>query len=177
MDGLGAGIDQPGTRPGVTRLGGHQSPAQPDDLAGAVRVEPARAEVLTGRAVVARGSIGRQRRCPHAVKLVNLIRGRILGGPAIRPVPRVSSLPCHVWIVSHQTDQIFSAVRRCSVRLRSLLYAAEVALKLQLTTSTGGFSQVRFGGAESVLALEASFLGGISTRAVISTTCTLLLVF
>lgn len=47
------------------------------------------------------------------------------------------------------------------MRLRSLLYAAEVALKLQtFSTSTGGFFQVRFGGAESVLVLKASLLVG-----------------
>ena len=55
---------------------------------------------------------------------------------------------------------------------RPRLYAAEVALKLQVsTTSTGGFSQVRFGGAESVSVWGVALLRGISTRAVVPTTC------
>ena len=45
-----------------------------------------------------------------------------------------------------------SAARRYPVWPRPLLYAAEVALKLQASTaSTGGFFRVRFGEAESVL--------------------------
>lgn len=81
-DGFGAGIDQPGTRTGVSRPGGHQSPAQQGDRAGAVLLNPAGGEVLPGRAVVARFSIGRQRRCPHTVQVTNLIRGQLLGDPA-----------------------------------------------------------------------------------------------
>ena len=58
------------------------------------------------------------------------------------------------WMISPRTEPFFSAARRCPVWPRPLLNVAEVALKLQpSTTSTGGFSQVRFGGAESVLAL------------------------
>ena len=55
--------------------------------------------------------------------------------------------------------------------LRSLLYAAEVALKLQFFTSTGGFSPVRFGKAESVSAVKFSLLEEISTETMVSTTC------
>ena len=87
----------------------------------------------------------------------------------------VGVLPCpsrHAWIVSPRTWSFSSAVRRCSVWPRPLLYAAEVALKLQTSpTSSGGFFQVRFGKAESVLAVKFSLFGEISTRAVVSTTC------
>ena len=94
-------------------------------------------------------------------------------GAALLPVPMGSSLPCprHAWIVSPQAWLFFSAVRRCSVQLRTLLYTAEVALQLQVFTSTGGFFQVRFGKAESVPDLKSSLLGEISTRALVSTTC------
>ena len=45
------------------------------------------------------------------------------------------------------------------MRLRPLLYVAEVALKLQIPiTSTGGFFQVRFGRAESVPVLKTLLL-------------------
>ena len=65
-----------------------------------------------------------------------------------------------------------SAVKRCPVWTRLQLYVAEVALKLQVySTSTGGFMGVRFGAAESVLAWGIALLRGISTRAVVSTTC------
>ena len=52
--------------------------------------------------------------------------------------------------------------------LRSLLYAVEVALRLQVSaTSAGGFSQVRFGRAESVLAVKSSLGEEISTGGVV----------
>ena len=74
--------------------------------------------------------------------------------------------------MSPRTEPFSSAGRRCSVWPQPLLYAAEVALKLQASTSsTGGFSQVRFGEAESVLAWGVALLRGISTRAVVSTNC------
>ena len=56
--------------------------------------------------------------------------------------------------------------------LRQLLYAAEVALKLQsFITSTGGFFQVRFGKAESVPVVKFFVFGEIFTRDAITTTC------
>ena len=68
----------------------------------------------------------------------------------------VGALPCPVhygWIVSPPVWAFSGASKRCSVWSQLLLYAAEVAPKLQAsTTSTGGFFQVRFGKAESVLA-------------------------
>ena len=74
-------------------------------------------------------------------------------------------------MASFRLRPFFSAVRRFSLRLRSLLYAAEVALKLQaLTTSAGRFFQVRFGKAESVSVWKSSLLGEISTRTIASTT-------
>ena len=73
MDGLGAGINESGTDAGVARPGGHQTTAQPGDRTGAVLLNAAGGEVLPGRAVVARESIGRQWRCPHPVQFTNLI--------------------------------------------------------------------------------------------------------
>ena len=46
---------------------------------------------------------------------------------------------------------------------RPMLYVAEVAIKLQATTSTEGFFQVRFGNAESVFAVKSSLLDETST--------------
>ena len=82
MDGLGAGIDESGTRPGGARPGGHQTPAPHGDRAGAVLLNSARGEVLPGRAVVARLSIRWQQYSPHTIQLTNLIRGQLLGDPA-----------------------------------------------------------------------------------------------
>ena len=74
--------------------------------------------------------------------------------------------------MSPRTGSFSSAARRPPVWTQPLLYAAEVALKLQASsTSTGGFSQVRFGEAESVPVLGVALLRGISTRAAVSTTC------
>ena len=80
--GLGVDIDQMGTRPGVSRPGGCQTPVQPDDSACAVRLDPAHGKVLPGGAIVARGLIGRQRRWPHAVQVANPIQGQLLGDAA-----------------------------------------------------------------------------------------------
>ena len=66
----------------------------------------------------------------------------------------------------------FSAVRRCPVWLRLLLYAAEVALKLQISpTSNGSFFQGRFGEAESVPAGVCVGGEGFCTVIVAPTTC------
>ena len=66
----------------------------------------------------------------------------------------------------------FSAVRRCPVWLRLLLYAAEVALKLQFSpTSNGSFFQGRFGEAESVPAGVCVGGEGFCTVIVAPTTC------
>ena len=93
MDGLGPGIDQPRTRPGVARPGGHQTPAQQGDRTGAILLNPTRSEVLSGRAVVARRSIRRQWRSQ-----VKLSRRSRLRGSAFLPVsggffPAMSAMP------------------------------------------------------------------------------------
>ena len=77
-----------------------------------------------------------------------------------RPADPVGGFPAlQAWMISLRTGPFSSAARRCPVWPRPLLYAAEVALKLQAsTTSTGGFSQVRFGGAESVPAWRVVLL-------------------
>ena len=89
------------------------------------------------------------------------------------PVGLVGGFPAlQVSMTDPRSGPFSSAVRRCPVWPRSLLYVAEVALKLQVSpTSTGGFLRVRFGKAESVPAWGVALLRGISTRAVVSTTC------
>ena len=83
---------------------------------------------------------------------VALLAQALRSGHVAGSVGFFPALPAMPGVVSSLSWRFFSAVRRCFVRLRLLLYAAEVALKLQVFTSTGGFFQVRFGVAESLLA-------------------------
>ena len=115
---------------GVSRPGWHQTPVQQGDRTGGVLIHPTRCEVLTRRTVVARLSIRRQRRTPHAVQVANLFSGQLLSetaahrrflrpagvpsssrpdgtGSAVRPSRRPrgrSSLPCPPCLDGNPSD-------------------------------------------------------------------------